>query len=72
MPIHLTVKQFQKEYSRHITYISESSVYRWIEEDKQGIKSMKNPGGWGIVIIVDEADALFPFLVRNPRYSIRK
>lgn len=72
MPVYLTVQQFQKEYSEHIKEIHIKTVYRWIDEGKPTLKKIKDHGGRGWLIVIDEDDFLFPFLVRQPKHITHK
>lgn len=71
MPLYLTVQQFQKEYSRHIKEIHIKTVYRWIDEGNTNLQVKRDLGGRGWLIIINEDDMLWPFLVRQAKHVMR-
>lgn len=72
MPLYLTVQQFQIEHTRHLKPIHVKTVYRWIDEGNPNLKVRKDFGGRGWLIIIEEDNPLFPFLVKQPAHVVRK
>jgi hypothetical protein len=70
MPIYLTPQEFQRVYTKHIKRISIGTVYRW--KDEGNLEFKNDHGGHGVLIIIDEEDLLFPFLVRDPKRVVLK